>query len=105
MIRVNNNGSSSTGTVRFPINTPLEAGLNPPQVGDACSRFAWTATIRRRNFLFGDGSCRYLSQTIEAYKPNYTGGETGCTILNPAPGYLYQNIGNPTDGNPKQNTD
>jgi prepilin-type N-terminal cleavage/methylation domain-containing protein/prepilin-type processing-associated H-X9-DG protein len=100
--RINNNGSSSQGTVRFPVNTPLEAQLNPAQVGDACSRFAWTSNHSGgANFLFGDGSVRFVSQSIESYKPNYTGGETGCTILNPAPSYLYQNLGNPSDGNAK----
>jgi prepilin-type N-terminal cleavage/methylation domain-containing protein/prepilin-type processing-associated H-X9-DG protein len=104
--RINNNGSSTQGTTRFPPNTPLEANLNPPQVGDACSRFAYTSNHAGTvNFVFLDGSVRGISDSIEAYRPNYLGTETGCTILNPAPGFLYQNIGNPTDGNPRQNVD
>jgi prepilin-type N-terminal cleavage/methylation domain-containing protein/prepilin-type processing-associated H-X9-DG protein len=107
-VRINNNGSSTQGTTRFPINTPVEAGLSPAQPSgtDACSRFAYTSGHTGGvNFVFADGSVRYLSESIESYRPNYLGAETGCTILNPAPGYLYQNLGNPNDGNPKHNVD
>jgi prepilin-type N-terminal cleavage/methylation domain-containing protein/prepilin-type processing-associated H-X9-DG protein len=108
VVRIANNGSSTQGTTRFPMNTPGEdATLNPPATaGDACSRFAWTSNHSGgANFLFGDGAVRFVSQNIEAYKPNYNGGQTGCTVLNPAPGYVYQNLGNPQDGNPKTNID
>jgi prepilin-type N-terminal cleavage/methylation domain-containing protein/prepilin-type processing-associated H-X9-DG protein len=95
-VRANQTSASFEGRPGRKLNLPYPGSPPPPTGTGACERLGFTSMHPGGcNFVLGDGSVRFIRDTIDADQTN-----DACAFPAATGNFTFQNLIHPADGNP-----